>query len=123
MSLWVPLRIKRDTGQTYYIGRGRRRIEKSYRRNGRGTVIFDNGLTGSQFNNLEDFLGVDVIDRATLNFRFSQSTRQHEGKLQVDFAIKKHNMPRAMNERLHSAVRAAEERRRRRTPWRRRADA
>ncbi len=88
--------------KTYYIGKGKaEELKNLIAETGAGTVIFDNGLTGSQFNNLEDFLGVDIIDRATLILQiFAKHATSNEGKLQVDLAIKKHNMPRAMNRTL-----------------------
>jgi GTP-binding protein HflX len=64
-------------------------------------VIFDNELNGCHFNNLEDYLQVEVIDRSTLILQiFGKHATSNEGKLQVELALKKHNMPRAMNKKI-----------------------
>lgn len=60
-------------------------------------IIFDNELNGIQFNNLESFLQVEVIDRATLILQiFARHATSNEGKLQVELARKKHDMPRVL---------------------------
>lgn len=58
-------------------------------------VIFDNLLSGSRLNNLEDYLGVKVIDRAMLILDiFAQRALSYEGKLQVELAQLKYSLPR-----------------------------
>ena len=59
-------------------------------------VIFDEELTGAQTRNLEDAMGhVRVIDRAALILDiFAQRAQSHEGKLQVELAQMKYNLPR-----------------------------
>lgn len=58
-------------------------------------VIFDNELTGSKHTNLEDFLGVKVIDRSMLILDiFASRARTSEGKLQVELAQLKFSLPR-----------------------------
>ncbi len=62
-------------------------------------VIFDNDLSGRQFKQLEDLLGVDVIDRATLILEiFALHATSNEGKLQVELARKKHSLPRVLGQ-------------------------
>lgn len=58
-------------------------------------VIFDHELTGVQIRNIEDILGVRVIDRTTLILDiFAQRARTKEGKLQVELAQQKYRLPR-----------------------------
>ncbi|MBO4878138.1 MAG: GTPase HflX [Ruminococcus sp.] len=58
-------------------------------------VIFDHELTGVQVRNIEDILGVRVIDRTTLILDiFAQRARTKEGKLQVELAQQKYRLPR-----------------------------
>lgn len=58
-------------------------------------VVFDNLLSGSRLNNLEEFLGVKVLDRAMLILDiFAQRALSQEGKLQVELAQLKYSLPR-----------------------------
>lgn len=58
-------------------------------------VIFDHELTGVQIRNIEDILGVRIIDRTTLILDiFAQRARTKEGKLQVELAQQKYRLPR-----------------------------
>ena len=58
-------------------------------------IIFDHELTGVQVRNIEDILGVRVIDRTTLILDiFAQRARTKEGKLQVELAQQKYRLPR-----------------------------
>ena len=60
-------------------------------------VIFDDELTAAQSRNITDILGADVrvIDRTALILDiFAQRAQSHEGKLQVELAQMKYNLPR-----------------------------
>ena len=58
-------------------------------------AILDDELTGAQQKNLEDALGVRVIDRTTLILDiFAQRAQSAEGKLQVELAQMKYRLPR-----------------------------
>lgn len=58
-------------------------------------VIFDHELSGMQLRNIEEILGVRVIDRTTLILDiFAQRARTKEGKLQVELAQQKYRLPR-----------------------------
>lgn len=58
-------------------------------------VIFDHELTGIQVRNIEEILGVRVIDRTTLILDiFAQRARTKEGKLQVELAQQRYRLPR-----------------------------
>ncbi len=59
------------------------------------TVIFNNELSGIQLRNLEDALGVRVIDRTILILDiFADRALSKEGKLQVEYAQLAYRMPR-----------------------------
>jgi len=81
---------------SYFIGAGKlQELKQLVENTGAEIVIFDNDLSGSQFNNLEKALEVDVIDRETLILEiFSRHARSNEGKLQVELARKKKMLPR-----------------------------
>lgn len=58
-------------------------------------AIIDDELTGAQQRNLEDVLGVRVIDRTTLILDiFARHAVSREGKLQVELAQLKYRLPR-----------------------------
>ena len=58
-------------------------------------VIFNDELTGMQIRNLEDQIGVKVIDRTILILDiFAARAESAEGKLQVELAQLKYRMPR-----------------------------
>lgn len=59
------------------------------------TVIFNDELTGMQLRNLEDAVGVRVIDRTILILDiFASRATSKEGKLQVELAQLAYRMPR-----------------------------
>jgi len=59
------------------------------------TVIFNDELTGMQLRNLEDAIGVRVIDRTILILDiFASRADSSEGKLQVELAQLQYRMPR-----------------------------
>lgn len=58
-------------------------------------IIFDDELTPAQQRNLEEAIGVKVIDRTALILDiFAQRARSHEGKLQVELAQLRYLLPR-----------------------------
>lgn len=62
---------------------------------GANIVVFQNELTGSKINNLEQYLGVKVIDRTMLILDiFARRAQSREGKLQVELAQLKYTLPR-----------------------------
>ena len=64
-------------------------------------VIFDDELTGGQTRNLEEIIGVKVIDRTTLILDiFAQRAKSGEGKLQVHLAQLKYRSSRLMGQGL-----------------------
>ena len=59
------------------------------------TVVFNEELSGIQIRNLEEALGVRVIDRTILILDiFADRAISKEGKLQVELAQLKYRMPR-----------------------------
>ena len=81
---------------TYFIGRGKvdevKQLCETLEAN---MVIFNDELSGSQIRNLEEAIGVDVIDRTALILDiFAQRASTKEGKLQVELAQLKYRMPR-----------------------------
>ena len=63
------------------------------------TVVVNNRLTSRQNVNLEEILGVKVIDRMQLILDiFAMRARSHEGKLQVHLAQLKYLLPRLVGQ-------------------------
>lgn len=61
------------------------------------TVIFNNELSGMQLRNLEDAVGVRIIDRTILILDiFASRATSAEGKLQVELAQLQYRMPRLL---------------------------
>ncbi len=93
-------------GQTYQlvrqvtpatlIGTGKvEEIKQEIEKNGANVVVVDYELSGSQARNLSDIFNVKVIDRITLILDiFAQRATSNEGKLQVELAQLKYNIPR-----------------------------
>lgn len=70
-------------------------IKKEVENNNANVVVVDYELSGSQVRNLTDCLNVKVIDRITLILDiFAQRATSNEGKLQVELAQLKYNLPR-----------------------------
>lgn len=80
----------------YFIGKGKLDELRLLRQEqGSNLIIFDDELSPAQQRNLEQSLGVKIIDRTALILDiFAQRARSHEGKLQVELAQLKYNLPR-----------------------------
>ncbi len=80
----------------FYIGSGKvKEIAMLVQAVGANVVIFDDELSGSQVRNLEQNLGVKVIDRTTLILDiFARRARSKEAKIQVELAQLKYRLPR-----------------------------
>ena len=62
-------------------------------------VIFNNMLTGSQLNNIEEYVGAKVIDRPMLILEiFARHATSNEGKLQVQLAMMKYTLPKLLGQ-------------------------
>lgn len=92
-SLWQKL-DKPDP--KFLIGTGKLQELKEQLKAADATmVVFDNELSGSKINNLEVELGLKVIDRTMLILDiFATRALSNEGKLQVELAQMKYNLPR-----------------------------
>ncbi|GAA0114492.1 GTPase HflX [Clostridium senegalense] len=89
-------RSKNKIDPAFYIGRGKVEevalIRQSLRAN---VVIFDEELSGAQVRNLEQALGVKVIDRTTLILEiFARRAKSKEGKIQVELSQLKYRLSR-----------------------------
>ena len=87
----------------YYIGKGK--IEELINLKEQAPhdiVIFDDELSPRQQRNLEEALGVKVIDRSALILHiFARKARTHEGKLQVELAQHQYLLPRLVGQWRH----------------------
>lgn len=79
-----------------FIGRGKvQEISLLRQEKNANLIIFDDELSPAQQRNLERSLGVKVLDRTALILDiFAQRARSHEGKLQVELAQLRYNLPR-----------------------------
>jgi GTPase len=90
------LQAKPSSDPAFLIGRGKlEEIHETVVSEQIDLVIFDEDLTPAQLRNLENRLGVKVIDRGELILDiFAQRARSSEGKLQVELAQLEYLMPR-----------------------------
>lgn len=79
-----------------FIGKGKvQEISLLRQEHQANVIIFDDELSPSQQRNLEQTLGVKIIDRTSLILDiFAQRAKSHEGKLQVELAQLRYNLPR-----------------------------
>lgn len=80
----------------FFLGKGKvQEISMAIQHTDTNLVLIDDELTPSQQHNLEQFLGVKVLDRTALILDiFAQRANSREGKLQVELAQLKYNLPR-----------------------------
>ncbi|MDR1917951.1 MAG: GTPase HflX [Christensenellaceae bacterium] len=81
---------------TYFIGSGKvDEIAEIVKNTNATVVVFDVELSGSKVRNLEDKFGVPVLDRSKVILDiFATRAKSAEGKLQVELAQLKYNLPR-----------------------------
>ncbi len=87
------LSVRRDRPDpAYFIGSGKvEELKNEAAAAGAGLVIFDVALSPAQQRNLEQALGLWVLDRtALILYIFSQRAQSREGKLQVELAQLQH---------------------------------
>ncbi|MCX7912912.1 MAG: GTPase HflX, partial [Dehalococcoidales bacterium] len=89
--------------QEYYFGRGKLEELAALKEKVAYTVaIVDDELTPRQQKNLEDALGVKVIDRTALILDiFARRARTPEGRLQVELAQHRYLLPRLAGQWSH----------------------
>lgn len=92
----VCLQEKSRLDPSYLVGKGKlKEIQDAVVKHQADLVVFDEDLTTAQLRNLEEFLGIKVIDRSELILDiFTQRARSREGKLQVESAQLEYLLPR-----------------------------
>ncbi len=95
-------RMQRPTS-TYYLGSGKVEELKGLKDEIKyDVVIFDDELSPTQQKNLEEALGVKIIDRTALILDiFASRARTHEGRLQVELAQHEYLLPRLAGQWSH----------------------
>ncbi|HEY5584222.1 MAG TPA: GTPase HflX [Ruminiclostridium sp.] len=90
------LQRKQTQDSAYYVGKGKiEELSLMCQATDVQLIIFDNELSGAQIRNIEEVTGARVIDRTTLILDiFAQRAISKEGKLQVELAQLKHQLPR-----------------------------
>lgn len=88
--------LVREVNPATLIGDGKvEEVRQLVLQNHASMVIFDEELSGSQAKNLSEIFECKVIDRITLILDiFAQRAISNEGKLQVELAQLKYNLPR-----------------------------
>lgn len=81
---------------SYLVGKGKvQEVASLVRQYSCDMVIFDSELSPSQQRNLEDAIGVKLLDRTGLILDiFAQRAQTHEGRLQVELAQLEYRLPR-----------------------------
>ncbi|MCL2059512.1 MAG: GTPase HflX [Oscillospiraceae bacterium] len=87
---------EREADPAYYIGKGKLDELKMIKQETKvDLIIFDEELNGAQTRNLEQALGVKIVDRTALILDiFAGRARTREGKLQVELAQLNYNLTR-----------------------------
>ncbi len=90
------VQARSDPDPATFVGRGKlEEIHREIHRTGAELVIFDDELTPAQLRNLEERLGVKVIDRTALILDiFALHARSREGRAQVELAQLTYLLPR-----------------------------
>ena len=86
-----------------YLGKGKLEELRDLRDEKQADVaIFDDELTPTQQRNLEEALGIKVIDRTALILDvFARRAQTHEGRLQVELAQHEYLLPRLVGQWAH----------------------
>ena len=87
---------RKDIDVTWYVGKGKvDEIKVLAAETGANVVVFDVELSGSKTRNLEQVLGMPVLDRSKIILDiFARRAQSMEGKLQVELAQLKYNSTR-----------------------------
>lgn len=87
----------------YYLGSGKlEEVKEDIYERGCDLVVFDDELTPTQQRNLENVLGVKVIDRTALILDiFAERASTKEGQLQVELAQHQYLLPRLAGQWSH----------------------
>lgn len=94
------LQKKERPDPAFYLGYGKvEQLGLRRQASNANLIIFDDELSPAQLRNLEDTLGVRVIDRTALILDiFAQRAKTREGKLQVELAQLKYLLPRLVGQ-------------------------
>ena len=86
----------------FFIGKGKvQELALFVQQENVDLCIFDDELSPAQQRNIEQAMGIRVLDRTALILDiFAQRARTNEGKLQVELAQLQYNMPRIMGKGL-----------------------
>ena len=100
IAKFLQKRPKPDPG--FFIGRGKVRDLALYaQQEDIDLCVFDEELSPAQQRNLEQALGIKVLDRTALILDiFAQRAQTNEGKLQVELAQLQYTLPRIMGQGL-----------------------
>ena len=92
-----------DRRTNAYLGKGKLEDLRDLRDETQANVaIFDDELTPTQQRNLEEALGIKVIDRTALILDvFARRAQTHEGRLQVELAQHEYLLPRLVGQWSH----------------------
>ena len=90
------VQARSDPDPATFVGKGKiREVHEALHRNGAEAAIFDDELSPGQLRNLEERLGVKVVDRTALILDiFALHARSREGKAQVELAQLNYLLPR-----------------------------
>ncbi len=93
-----------EVHKAFYIGTGKvDEVKDEAEEQEADIVIFDNSLSPMQLRNLQDKIGVPIMDRSTLILDiFAKRARSGEAKLQVEVARLQYMLPRLVG--LHAAL-------------------
>lgn len=85
-----------SVNQGFYVGTGKvEEIKGAASMLDADIIVFDNSLTPSQLRNLQDHLGMTIMDRTNLILEiFSKRARTKEAKMQVEIASLEYALPR-----------------------------
>ena len=92
-----------DRRTNAYLGKGKLEELRDLRDEKQADVaLFDDELTPTQQRNLEEALGIKVIDRTALILDvFARRAQTHEGRLQVELAQHEYLLPRLVGQWAH----------------------
>jgi len=94
--LHVVIQRRSKPDPSYFIGEGKaKQLSELARQAGADAIIFNDSLSPAQGRNLEETIGVKIIDRAQLILDiFAQRAQSKESKLQVELAQLEYLLPR-----------------------------
>ena len=87
---------KQSHDAAYFVGKGKIEEIRAYAQSLEATVVvFNDELSGAHIRNIEEAVGMKIIDRTTLILDiFAQRALSKEGKIQVELAQLKYRLPR-----------------------------